>query len=214
MIDQLKYFNFQVDDVDKVQAAGALLDPAMQRAAYALNDTADAYIFSYLAAQAGKSISIGEVTSATAAYVALVAMRNAMVKANVPSGTWQIAVDPTFAGFLLQDDRFVKAGVDRQFDIAQNGFIGRAAGFDVYESNNITEGTVIAAPAFATTYAEQIIEVEAYRPELRFADAVKGLHVYGIKALYPEAIIKGTFTDGTSAPVVTPVTGATGATGT
>ena len=31
------------------------------------------------------------------------------------------------------------------------------------------------------TYAEQIIKTEAYRLEKRFADGVKGLHVYGAK---------------------------------
>ena len=38
------------------------------------------------------------------------------------------------------------------------------------------------------SYAEQIVEVQAYRPELRFADAVKGLHVYGAKVVRPDAL--------------------------
>ena len=213
VIDQLKYFNFQVDDVDKVQAAGALLDPATQRAAYALSDTADAFIFNYLASAAKKQITLGSVTNVNTAYAALVAIRTAFVQANVPSGTWQVAVDPVFSSFLLKDERFVKAGIDAQYGNLQNGFIGRAAGMDIYESNNVGSGKIIACPAFACTFAEQILEMEAYRPEKRFADAVKGLHVYGIKATYPECIIKGTFTDGTSDPKVTGVTGATGATG-
>ena len=29
--------------------------------------------------------------------------------------------------------------------------------------------------------AEQIVKVEGYRPKKRFADAIKGLHVYGAK---------------------------------
>ena len=33
----------------------------------------------------------------------------------------------------------------------------------------------------ACTYADQILKTEAYRPESKFADAVKGLHVYGGK---------------------------------
>lgn len=37
----------------------------------------------------------------------------------------------------------------------------------------------------AVAFAEQISEVEAYRPEKRFADAVKGLHLYGAKIVYP-----------------------------
>ncbi|MEG0379971.1 MAG: P22 coat protein - protein 5 domain protein, partial [Eubacterium sp.] len=45
VIDQGKFFNFAVDDVDKVQAAGPLMDKAMQRAAYGLTDVADKFIF-------------------------------------------------------------------------------------------------------------------------------------------------------------------------
>lgn len=38
------------------------------------------------------------------------------------------------------------------------------------------------------TFAQQILEVEAYRPEKRFADALKGLHVYGSKVVRPAAL--------------------------
>jgi hypothetical protein len=41
----------------------------------------------------------------------------------------------------------------------------------------------------ATTLAEQIVSVEALRLEKRFADGVKGLHVYGFKVTRPEAIV-------------------------
>jgi hypothetical protein len=36
------------------------------------------------------------------------------------------------------------------------------------------------------TLAEQIMSVEAYRPEAKFSDAVKGLHVYGTKIIRPD----------------------------
>ena len=40
----------------------------------------------------------------------------------------------------------------------------------------------------ALTFAEQIAKVEAYRPEKRFADALKGLHLYGAKVTRPGAL--------------------------
>ena len=42
----------------------------------------------------------------------------------------------------------------------------------------------------ATTYAEQIIKTEGYRMESRFADGVKGLHVYGAKVTDGNQIAK------------------------
>ena len=59
VIDQAKYFNFQIDDVDKVQAAGDLIDTAMGRAAYALADTSDAYLLGVIAAGADNGNVIG-----------------------------------------------------------------------------------------------------------------------------------------------------------
>ena len=73
------------------------------------------------------------------------------------------------------------------------GCIGTFMGFKVFVSNNIKSANVtsggetlkyykcFARTKRAITFAEQINEIEAYRPELRFADAVKGLHLYGAK---------------------------------
>ncbi|MFK5283279.1 hypothetical protein ACI3PL_27275, partial [Lacticaseibacillus paracasei] len=67
---------------------------------------------------------------------------------------------------------------DAGFTCAQ---IGEAAGFTIFKSNNVpqTSGTkykIIAGHRSAWNLAEQIVSVEAYRPEKRFGDAVKGLH--------------------------------------
>lgn len=47
----------------------------------------------------------------------------------------------------------------------------------------------IAGSALGTTYAEQINKVEAFRPQSRFADALKGLHLYGGRVVRPEALV-------------------------
>lgn len=50
-------------------------------------------------------------------------------------------------------------------------------------------GIATAGSVIATSYAEQIAKVEAYRPEARFGDALKGLHLYGAKVLRPSALV-------------------------
>jgi hypothetical protein len=47
----------------------------------------------------------------------------------------------------------------------------------------------IAGSSIATSYAEQISKVEAFRPEKRFADALKGLHLYGGKVVRPSGLV-------------------------
>lgn len=204
LIDQSKYFNFQIDDVDKVQQTPKVMDDAMREAAWGLNDVADQYVAAlYSGVATGNTSGLGDdttplVPTSTTAYQYLVDMGVLLDEANVPSvGRWVI-IPPWFHGFLQKDNRFVAAGTPTSDQVLRNGVIGEAAGFTILKSNNVpnTSGTkykVIAGHPIAWSFAEQIVSVEAYRPEKRFADAVKGLHVYGAKLVRPTAIAVGTF---------------------
>lgn len=207
-IDQADYFNFSVNDVDNVQAAGNLMDGAMQRASYSLSESSDAFIFKTMAD--GAKLKVGSASSATAltstnAYAVLVDIKTAMDKKNVPKSGRKISVPPEMEGLLLLDARFVSSGSQNAEGRLANGLIGRAAGFDIYVSNNLPyvsatkTYTMIAAVPMATSYAEQIVETKAYEPEKSFADAVKGLQVYGAKVFYPDCICAAfvTFPDST-----------------
>ena len=48
----------------------------------------------------------------------------------------------------------------------------------------------------AITHAGQIASIEALRPDDRFADAVKGLYLYGSKVVRPNAMVKCAATKG------------------
>ena len=207
VIDQAKSFNFQVDDVDNVQAAGDLIDTAMGRAAYALADVSDKFLLSTIAAGAASGNIIGAASgpialTAANVYENIVKLRTKLDKANVPTIGRTIVVPPEFYALLLNDTtHFTMASEANKNDAVINGMVGRIAGFDVYMSNNVKTGTgtdnghtpyfeVTAQVADACTYAEQIIKTEAYRIEKRFADGVKGLHVYGAKVTNGNEIAK------------------------
>lgn len=208
VINQAKYFNFAVDDIDTAQAAGDVMDKAMQRAAYGLADVADKYLADQLAAAITTANGNQVGTTAVAltkdnVYENVVKMKIILDKANVPTtGRW-LVIPPEMVSLILQDDRFVKTGGTMAEDTLANGWVARAAGFDIYESNNCnsattsstTTYTITAGDEGACTYAEQISDTEAYRPEKRFADAVKGLHLYGAKVVDPKRLagLKCTF---------------------
>ena len=68
-----------------------------------------------------------------------------------------------------------------------------AAGFRVLLSNNVPvvstdKYKVMAGYPGAITFAEQVNKLEAYRPEKRFADAMKGLLLYGSRVVRPNGI--------------------------
>lgn len=193
-IDKARAFNFQIDDVDAAQQTPKVMEGAMREAAYALSNDLDAYLAG-LHAQASITSGFGTngtpiVPTSTTAYEYLADAFTAMDEANAPQqGRWAI-VPPWYHGMLRKDARFVSYGTDANRAVAQNGVIGQVAGFDVFVSNNVanTTGTkykILFGHAQAWTMAMQIEKVEAFRMERRFADAVKGLNVYGAKVVRP-----------------------------
>lgn len=198
LVDQSKYWAFSVDDVDKRQAKSNLIPAAMSEAAYGLADTIDQYVAGlYTQIQSTNFLNvvgspIDTYTAPTDAYdKVLVPLRTKLTKANVPSTGRYVIVPPEFYASLLLDSRFIKsdeAGTDAGL---RNGYVGRAANFDIYESNNCPVPTgdttvVQAGVGAAITFAEQINKTEAYRPESSFSDAVKGLALYGAKVIRPD----------------------------
>ena len=197
-IDQAKYFNFSVDDVDNAQTNPKLMDKAMERAAYAMNDVVDAFAANLLAINVHTDNTIGDdttpkVPTKETAYDLLVDLGVKLTEANVPTvGRW-VVIPAWYHGLLLKDQRFVGNGTDYNKAILEGGEVGNAAGFTVYVSNNVPNTTkkkykIIGGTEEAGSYAEQILKTEAYRPEKRFSDAVKGLHVYGAKVFQSKCI--------------------------
>ncbi|MEV0639036.1 N4-gp56 family major capsid protein [Streptomyces sp. NPDC050619] len=199
LIDQAKYFAFEVDDVEKRQArnGGAVLTEQARKAAYKLRDVADQYVAGLMAAGVSAGNIVAEQTLATpaAAYNLLVDLGVILDVDDVPSeGRW-VVVTPAFHGLLLKDERFVAAGDAAGAATRANGMVGEAAGFSIRKSNNHPAGPgagagrlILAGYSGAATYAEQINNTEAARKEKGFADIVKGLHLYGGKVVRPTGL--------------------------
>ena len=194
LIDQSKYFAFEVDDVEKRQAfnGGAVLTEQARKAAYKLRDVADKYVAGLMAAGVASGNLVAEATLSTAAsaYDLLVDLGTLLDESSVPDdGRWAV-VTPAFYGLLKKDQRFVGSGDAQAAAVRTNGMVGEAAGFSIRKSNNAPDGPgtgagklIVAGYSGAVTYAEQINKTEATRKEKGFADIVKGLHLYGSKVV-------------------------------
>lgn len=197
VVDQAKYFAFFVDDVDARQAKGNVIPEAMRRAAYKLADSVDQYVAAlYTGVQSANQVGTVAVPAATptAFYDSiLIPLKVKLDEANVPTEGRFAIIPPWLHGRALRDDRFVRVDASGTSEALRNGVVGRAAGFDIAVSNNAPLVTgddyaVTAGVDMAVSYAEQINKTEAYRPEAKFADAVKGLMLYGAKLIRPEAL--------------------------
>lgn len=192
-IDQAKYFNFTVKDIDKAQANVKLLNESMKRASYAMSDVVDQDVFKVMSEGAG----IKEGTASNPieidvknAYDTLVDLGVLLDEKNVPIGGRKIALPHWYLGLLAKDPRFTK-----DMDILANGVVeGATVGrFNLLASNNLKTGSggISHTPAGltdATTFAYQVVETEAYRPEKNFSDAMKGLNVWGRKVIQKDAL--------------------------
>ena len=212
-ISQGKAFHFYIDDVDKAQQRPKVMDNAMSRAAYRFSDITDQYLAGVMVAGAAAGNAIGDNTNPiiapdsspgdTGAYEQLVDLSTKLNEASVPRDDRWVVIPPWYEGVLRKDNRFIaNESVSREAGAPIiNGSIGRAAGFEILVSNNVPtvaapggapnqvpRNKVVAGHGMATTFAEQINKVEGYRPERRFGDAVKGLHLYGAAVIEPAAL--------------------------
>jgi N4-gp56 family major capsid protein len=206
VITQQDSFNFAIDDIDQAQASVALMSAATLEAGYAMGNTADQFVAG-LYTQAASANLIGNdgapvtptatATDGTAAYELLVDLDTLLDEANVPDdGRRWVVVPPFYYGLLQKDPRFVEWQKSANPATLRTGEVGRASGFTILQSNNVPISAasggghykILAGHPMAITYADQITEIEAYRPQLAFSDALKGLHLYGAKVVRPTAL--------------------------
>ena len=194
-IDQSKYFNFQIDDIDKVQCSPKLMEGALQRASEAIANEADRYVLS-LTSQADVTLRNDD-TSLEPAYETILKARQILYENNVTDGTEVfLEVPPVVASQILREKILVPTN-ENSFE---TGYLGSVFGCKIYVTNNLPKSNITGESAMlyscllrtrrAISFVDQISEIEAYRPEKHFADAVKGLHLYGAKVMYPKEMVK------------------------
>ena len=197
-ITQAKYFNFRIEDIDKAQMNVRLMESATRDAAYQLADVADQHVAGVMAAQAGSAVGADgtdKIFDGTTDLVTeeLLEVKVKLDEANAPTQGRFVIVPPWVTKWLLQEDAIVNPDWSGVEGVMLNGEIAKLFGFRILQSNNVpnTAGDhykVVAGVARATTFADSVNEVEGYRPDKFFADALRGLHCYGAKVIDPSCL--------------------------
>jgi hypothetical protein len=206
IIDQASSFSFKIDDIDKAQANPDVMDAAMSDAAYRVGDTIDQFIAGLYAQAEAPSVStyVGSASSAlaTTSGAALLTFSYAqryLTERNVPSqGRWAVIPPWVHQKLVLAETGIISATAVpkiRDDGVLVNGYVGTYAGFELFVSNNVScssaAGTyrVLCGDSTAISYGGQVSEVEAIRLQTTFADAARGLYVYGAKVTRSEALL-------------------------
>ena len=169
------------------------MNEAMRKAAAGLADEADKFVFS-LYGEAGTTITNDD-TTAENIVDNLIAARTALYTKGVgDSSDIVIEVSPEIAAMVIKAKMTLSTD---NGELMESGCLGSFGGCKIFVSPNISvvDGAnakyhkCLVRTKRAIAFAEQLSEIDAYRPEKRFADALKGLHLYGAKTVFPNEMV-------------------------
>lgn len=191
LIDQEKSFDFYVDDIDRAQAAGSM-DAYTRSAAEGIAEDADKFILSTAVAGADHVLNGSAPETGDATHDVIRDLRKALNKASTPLGSRVLVVNAEFEALLLgADAKLTSADVSGSPAGLRDATLGRLLGFQIVTSENLPETDVPQALAFyqpSVAYVSQIQDTEGMRAQDKFADRMRGLHVYGGKVIRPKGV--------------------------
>lgn len=193
-IDQMKYFNFAVEDVDKAQSQPGLMDKLTSEAGKGLAEEADKYIAKIVK----EGVESGEIDSAEATITKTNAISTledalAVLYTNNVKTTEELHFEVTPKVFTLLRQSLTELFTEN-VEMSKKGYVGKYGNALISVENNLPETTdgakkiLILRTKKAVAYVGQIDKTEAYRPQDAFKDAVKALFVFGAKVVRPKEI--------------------------
>lgn len=193
-INQISYFNYLVGDIDKAQSVGGLMDSLSQESAYGLADAMDQYV---------AKMAIGADVPKLTADATVVTKENVLSilddaiqilqenNVNIASGV-VVTVSPRF--YKLFKQAYVDKSTDNTGEL-KNGKVAMYGNVTVKLSNNVAKtddgatDNIMIRTKKAIAFVNPLTHTEPYRPEKKFADAVKGYVLFDGKVVRPKEIV-------------------------
>ena len=215
-VDQAKYFQFALDDIEKRFSHINFQSVASDNAAYKLRDALDSNVFTYLGLDASSIGATRQGSVATPDHIGFTSPQidplNEMSQAsffldrqNCPEeGRWFVGAPEWYESLANTASKLLSVDYNAGKGSLRNGLVasGLVRGFQMYKSNNLATNDLTAAtPAgtatapvatwgqmSAVSCASQLKIVESLRSTTTFADIVRGLLVFGRKVLRTNCI--------------------------
>lgn len=201
VIDQVRYFNYEIGKIERAQAIGGLMDAYTKETSEALANTIDKYIANFVLDEsvtklfdtapkvvANDNAGSGEMGVLDIMDAAILKMRERDISAST-----KIVIDasPRFVSLLRK--AYILRNTDNS-EMMKNGKVGMYGNVIIKESNNVArsddgiDNIMIRTPR-AIAYAQPLTFTKAYEPEKKFTDAVKGFILFGGKIVRSEEIL-------------------------
>jgi hypothetical protein len=200
-VRQISYFNYMVGDVDRAQAVNGLMDALSKETSEALADEVDAYVAGFATDEGVEALYSTPVKVVSGAAGS--GERNVLdvldeaiqrlYEHDVKNSTEVIVtVSPRF--YTLFKRAYIQRGSDNE-EYLKNGRVARYGNVTVKMSNNVKKSedgatdNIMIRTKRAIAFAQPLTHTEAYRPESKFADAVKGFILYDAQVVRPREIV-------------------------
>ena len=192
-IDKDKYVNELIDGYDAASVPDNLVADRLDSAGYAMGISIDSELVTLLTENGTASADTAAITKDTI-YASVVDETAKLKKKGLKvTEMWLAVTNETYAE-MLKSPEFIKAS-DLGDSVVQNGRVGRIAGLDVYETNNIPDDSkieyIIGNDVFCHFVDEWMVPVAVN--DLKDgkhigASAVQGRRVYGDMVSRPETV--------------------------
>jgi len=207
-VDYAKYFNFALDDIDIKQMDIAMLDVWSGDAAMQMKIAIERLVFQTIyaspdaaneGATAGKinaNINLGTsgsplLMTRTNILDLLVDMGTVLDEQNIPEVDRWCILPPWMVAMLKKSDLKDAALTGDAVSPIRNGRVGMVDRLTLYNSNlqYLSSGNTYVNFGHKSSliFVSQLVKTEMYRPPDTFADAMKGLNVFGFKVIQPTA---------------------------
>jgi len=211
-IDQAKYFQFVVDDLEKRFSHVNWQQVASDNAAYKLKDAMDSNVLTAISTGAAAANTYGSVSAPidtghdsgeTDPLDVLARLARLLDEQNVPEeNRWVVARPQFYEELAKTNSKLLSVDYNAGAGSLRNGLVasGELRGFKMYKSNNVPNATgtgsytgetlrmVMAGHMSAVATAQALSTVETVRSTTSFEDIVRGLLVWGRKVLRPEGL--------------------------
>ena len=193
LIRQIAYFNYKVDDIDKRQAVGGVMEALSKETSLGLADVMDKYIADLAKAEEAVLYSPETVTITEANILENVdGVLQKLYENDVkPGSEITLTVPPWF--YMMMKRAYEDLDTDNS-TMLKNGKMGTYAGATIKMSNNVAVGAggsslIQVKTNKAIAFVDPMTHTEAYRPEKSFSDAVKGFVLFDAKIVRPKEMI-------------------------
>lgn len=200
-INQIRYFNYLVGDIDKAQSVGGIMDALEAETSEGLADEVDKYVAGFATDTSVQKLFASPVkvvtgTASTGEKNVLHILDEAIQKLyeNDVKSTTKVVVTVSPRFYTLFKREYVDKDTDNS-EILKNGRVGKYGNVIIKMSNNVCKtdsgatDNIMIRTQRALAFAKPLTHTEPYRPEKKFADAVKGYILFDAKVVRPKEVI-------------------------